>query len=88
MAVAWSALAPVVTAAAAECRSARKREGAVLGTELADRLAAMERAAARIAEQAPLRLVREPARAGGVHLDTRVAASVGAIRADRRARLA
>ncbi len=57
--VSWSALAPVVATAAAECRAARLREGAALTTELAARLRAMEDAAVRIAEQAPLRLVRE-----------------------------
>ena len=58
-AVPWSALAPVVATAAAECRSARKREGAALGAELAERLQALESAATRIADLAPKRLVRE-----------------------------
>ena len=58
-AVSWSALAPVVAIAAAECRAARLREGAALAAELADRVRAMEQAATRVAEQAPLRLVRE-----------------------------
>jgi uncharacterized protein (TIGR00255 family) len=58
-AVPWNALAPVVAAAAAECRAARRREGTALAAELGDRLRDLERAAARIAVQAPLRLVRE-----------------------------
>lgn len=58
-AVPWSALAPVVASAAGECRTARTREGAALAFELGGRLEELERAAARIAEQAPLRLVRE-----------------------------
>lgn len=58
-AVPWSALAPVVAGAAAECRAARKREGAALAVELGERLQELERGAARIAGQAPLRLVRE-----------------------------
>jgi uncharacterized protein (TIGR00255 family) len=57
--VPWSALAPVVQSAAAECRTARQREGAVLATEIGERLAAVEASAARIAERAPQRLVRE-----------------------------
>ena len=57
--VSWVALAPVVAEAAAECRTARKREGAALGTELAGRLAALDEAADRIATRAPERLVRE-----------------------------
>jgi uncharacterized protein (TIGR00255 family) len=58
-AVPWSALAPVVATAAAECRAARLREGSALALELGERLEELERAAARIAGQAPLRLVRE-----------------------------
>jgi len=61
----WSALAPLVAAAAAECRIARKREGAALGAELSGRLGAMEQAATRIAERAPERLVRERDRLAG-----------------------
>ncbi|MES1259822.1 MAG: YicC/YloC family endoribonuclease [Gemmatimonadota bacterium] len=55
----WSAVAPVVVAAAADCRAARRREGAALAQELADRLAALEAGAERIAAEAPRRLVRE-----------------------------
>jgi uncharacterized protein (TIGR00255 family) len=58
-AVPWSALAPVVATAAAECRAARRREGTVLATELGARLLELECAAVRIAQQVPLRLVRE-----------------------------
>ena len=58
-AVPWSALAPVVAAAAAECRVAREREGVALGLELTVRLRELEAAADRVAEQAPRRLVRE-----------------------------
>jgi uncharacterized protein (TIGR00255 family) len=65
LAVPWSALAPVLAAAAAECRSARRREGAALAAELEERLAELERLAGRIAEQAPLRLVRERDRLAG-----------------------
>ena len=57
--VGWESLAPVVASAAAECRVARRREGAMLGLEVAARLQELERAAARIAAQAPERLVRE-----------------------------
>jgi len=57
--VPWTALGPLVAQAAAECRNARKREGDALGAELSGRLVAMEKAAARIAERAPGRLVRE-----------------------------
>jgi uncharacterized protein (TIGR00255 family) len=58
-AVPWSALAGVVSAAAAECRMARRREGGALADELVQRLHALEAASARIADQAPQRLVRE-----------------------------
>lgn len=57
--VGWEMLAAVVTAAATECRGARRREGAMLGAELAARLDALEQAADRIAVQAPERLVHE-----------------------------
>jgi len=58
-AVPWSALAGVVSAAAAECRTARQREGDALADELVQRLQALEAASARIAGHAPQRLVRE-----------------------------
>ena len=58
-AVAWQLLAPVVAAAAAECRAARQREGAMLAAELAERLEALEHAADGIAAGAPGRLIRE-----------------------------
>ncbi|MGH7594621.1 MAG: YicC family protein, partial [Gemmatimonadales bacterium] len=55
----WESLAPVVTAAADECRVARRREGAVLGRELGARFDELEQAATRIAALAPGRLLRE-----------------------------
>jgi uncharacterized protein (TIGR00255 family) len=58
-AVGWDVLAPVIAAAATECRAARRREGAMLGAELAARFEELERAAARIAVQAPRRLLHE-----------------------------
>jgi uncharacterized protein (TIGR00255 family) len=64
-AVPWSALAPLVAAAAAECRAARSREGAALAAEVGARLLVLEHAAARIAEAAPGRLVRERDRIAG-----------------------
>jgi uncharacterized protein (TIGR00255 family) len=68
-AVDWQQLAPVVAAAAMECRTARRREGAMLSAELAARFDALEHAAERIALQAPGRLVRERDRlAAGVRL--------------------
>jgi uncharacterized protein (TIGR00255 family) len=63
-AVAWSELAPVVIAACADCRSARQREGDVLAAEIAARLTSLEMVAARVAELAPGRLVRERTRLG------------------------
>lgn len=57
--IGWDMLAPIVTAAASACRSARHREGAMLGAELGARFEELERAAGRIAGQAPARLVRE-----------------------------
>jgi uncharacterized protein (TIGR00255 family) len=50
---------PIVAQAAAECRAMRAREGASLGADLRERLAAMEASAAVIAQRAPERLVRE-----------------------------
>ena len=57
--VEWELLAPVVEAAATDCRVARRREGAVLATELSARFAEVERASARVTSLAPGRLVRE-----------------------------
>jgi uncharacterized protein (TIGR00255 family) len=57
--VAWSAVAPVVAAAAAECRAARRREGTALAAEIESRLAALDEASRRIALLAPGRLMRE-----------------------------
>lgn len=59
VALPFSALAAVVAAAAAECRAGRRREGAALAAEIGERLTALDEAASRIAQQAPLRLVRE-----------------------------
>jgi uncharacterized protein (TIGR00255 family) len=90
-AVDWQLLAPVVAAAATECRAARRREGAVLGADLEARLEALERATERIALQAPGRLLRERDRlAAGLRLlldgreasEQRVAEEI-AIAADR-----
>lgn len=90
-AVDWQVLAPVVAAAATECRTARRREGELLGAELAARFEALERAVERIAREAPGRLVRERDRlAAGVRLlldgrganEQRVAEEI-AIAADR-----
>jgi uncharacterized protein (TIGR00255 family) len=58
-AIGWESFAPVVAAAVAECRAARQREGALLTDELSARLDELTRAADRVAEQAPERLVRE-----------------------------
>jgi uncharacterized protein (TIGR00255 family) len=55
----WESFAAVVAAAVAECRAARQREGALLTDELSARLDELTRAADRVAEQAPERLVRE-----------------------------
>jgi uncharacterized protein (TIGR00255 family) len=55
----YSALAPVVHEAAADCRVARKREGAMLAAEIGERMAALATAAERVAERAPERLARE-----------------------------
>jgi uncharacterized protein (TIGR00255 family) len=55
----WSALAPVVQAAALDCREARRREGDVLADEIRHRLEAVRGAADRVAVLAPERLLRE-----------------------------
>ena len=57
--VGWDALAPLVRAAAVECREARRREGAVLLAEVAGRVSALEGGAERVAALAPARLLRE-----------------------------
>lgn len=89
--VGWELLAPVVTAAATECRTARGREGAMLSRELVARFEELERAAARIAAQAPERLLRERDRLAanvrqlleGRSVDERRVAEEIAIAADR-----
>ncbi len=55
----WAELEPIVAEAAGQCREARLREGAVLAEELRLRLAAISEELARLAIQAPLRLVKE-----------------------------
>jgi uncharacterized protein (TIGR00255 family) len=57
--VTWVELEPTVVQAVVECKSMRRREGAVLADELRHRLALMERATAVIGQRAPERLVRE-----------------------------
>ena len=57
--VKWVELEPVVGQAAAQCRQARLREGAVLAAELQDRLTAMAEGAEHLAAHAPRRLVQE-----------------------------
>ena len=55
----WAELEPIVAEAARQCREARLREGAVLAEELRLRLTGIAEESARLAVQAPLRLVRE-----------------------------
>lgn len=57
--VAWSDIEPVVTAAAAECRAMRGREGEALVAELLHRVAALEGLAGRVMVRAPERMLRE-----------------------------
>jgi uncharacterized protein (TIGR00255 family) len=64
-AIAWSLLAPVVAAAAADCRASRSREGEVLGTEIRQRVASLRAASDRIEALAPARLMRERDRLRG-----------------------
>ncbi|MBA2291899.1 MAG: YicC family protein [Gemmatimonadales bacterium] len=56
---AWAQLAPIVAAAAMECRTARLREGAVLAADLGARLDGVSAEAALIKDQMGGRLVRE-----------------------------
>lgn len=89
--IGWSELAPVVLAAVAECRAARRREGAALASELEGRLEEMGAALERIAARAPERLVREAQRLraslaqllDGLPLDEARVAQEVAISADR-----
>ena len=90
-AIGWELLAPVIDAAATECRAARRREGAMLAAELAERFDQLERATTRIAALAPERLVRERDRLAanvrqlldGRSVDERRVAEEIAITADR-----
>ncbi|MEO8201488.1 MAG: YicC/YloC family endoribonuclease [Gemmatimonadota bacterium] len=55
----WSAIGPVVTAAATACKLMREREGAALTEELLLRLSLMEQSVHIVEVQAPTRVVRE-----------------------------
>lgn len=55
----WAELEPIVAAAAAQCRAARLREGAVLADELCGLLATIRHNAEQVAERAPARLLHE-----------------------------
>ncbi len=87
----WTELAPVVLAAAGECRAMRQREGEVLAHEIHQRLGTVRDAADRIAEIAPERLVRERDRMRanmvalleGVAVDSQRVAQEIAVLADR-----
>jgi uncharacterized protein (TIGR00255 family) len=57
--ISWSEVEPVVARAGQECRAMRAREGEALTAELRHRLELLERSAARVADRAPERLVRE-----------------------------
>jgi uncharacterized protein (TIGR00255 family) len=67
--IAWAEVEPIVARAAAECRAMRAREGDVLVAELRHRLELLDAAAARVAERAPERLVRERDRLRGAVLE-------------------
>jgi uncharacterized protein (TIGR00255 family) len=58
-AIAWDALAPLVSMASTECLAARRREGGVLVAEIATRIGALAAGADRVAALAPARLLRE-----------------------------
>lgn len=87
----WSALAPVMQAAALECREMRQREGGVLAGEIRQRLETVRAAADRIAGLAPERLHRERDRMhanvlallDGVAVDAQRIAQEIAVLADR-----
>lgn len=87
----WGGLAPVVAAAAAECRASRAREGAVLTAEIAQRVASIRAAADRVAAQAPARVTRERDRLrtsvtqllDGIAMDEQRVAQEIAVLADR-----
>jgi uncharacterized protein (TIGR00255 family) len=57
--VQWADVDGVVTAAMAECKAMRKREGQLLADELRHRLGLLEHSGRMIATRAPERLVRE-----------------------------
>ena len=87
----WSEVEPIVEQAGRELLAMRAREGAALATELAGRLAALERGAAAVEQQAPQRLTAELARlkkavaelAAGVPVDEQRLALEVALMADR-----
>jgi uncharacterized protein (TIGR00255 family) len=89
--IAWSAVAPVVTAAAVECREARRREGAELANEVATRLRHIAAGADRVEARIPERLTRERERLtvgvtrllAGAELDSGRIANEVAVYADR-----
>ena len=58
-AIEWPAVEAVLATAIAACRETRRREGEILGGELTHRLALIRGHAARAAELAPARLIRE-----------------------------
>jgi uncharacterized protein (TIGR00255 family) len=90
-AVAWDEVQPIVEKAAADVVAMREREGVALGADLAERLAALEAAAATIAARAPERLAAEHQRlrkavadlAGDVKVDEQRLAVEIALLADR-----
>jgi uncharacterized protein (TIGR00255 family) len=55
----WAELEPIVAQAIAECKTMRRREGAVLADELRVRLDQLERSARAIETRAPDRVIRE-----------------------------
>ena len=87
----WGEVEPIVERASRELLAMRAREGAVLATELAGRLAALETGARAIEQRAPERLTAELVRlrkavaelAGGVPVDEQRLALEVALLADR-----
>jgi uncharacterized protein (TIGR00255 family) len=55
----WADVEPIVSQAAAECRTMRGREGAAMAAELRHRLDLLDQSAELVARRAPERLVRE-----------------------------
>lgn len=86
-----AAVLAVVDEAAAACVVMREREGSALGTDLRERVGALEGLAGRVAGQAPARLVAERDRlaagvrelAGGIAIEPARLAQELAIQADR-----